>query len=195
MAVWCRGDVGELCRGVEGVGCHGGLRARSWTDGVHGVAAECDGSLALLQGTSGGVDVSERLRGDRSESAASSASWGAVVVKNGSASTHGLDTATSQSCSGTARQGVRQWSPLALTSAVRGEGMREAERGQCGVFSSTSQRRPARRSAEQHGGVRSSTGTSLWPKLLAFSMLWWLSEVRERDGREESKNSPLNPSI
>ena len=83
VAVSCGYVVGELCEGLEGVGFTGGLRARSGTGDVHGVAAEGVRVLASLQGTRGGVSVSRRLRGDRRGSEASGASWGAVVVMIG----------------------------------------------------------------------------------------------------------------
>ena len=75
--------VGLLCWDSEGERGRVWLGGELGTHGVHGGSAECDGSMASLQGSRGGVGVSARLRGDRSASVTSHTSWGAVVVKFG----------------------------------------------------------------------------------------------------------------
>ena len=81
--VLCGYGVGLLCWGSEGESGRVWLGSELGTHGIHGGSAECDGSMASLQGSRGGVGVSAKLRGDRSALVTRHTSWGAVVEKSG----------------------------------------------------------------------------------------------------------------
>ena len=167
--VRCGYGVGLLCWGSEGESGRVWLGSELGTHGVHGVEAECDGSLASLQGSRGGVGLSAKLRVVRRASGTSHTCWGAVMEKSGV----GVLARPGHGELRHGNRGVRRCCAARsvssyLTGAERGDGRDDTERGQLGLFLCHA----SIAGTAQCGGVLPSTATGPAAKLHVSSVLW-----------------------